>query len=237
VNGNIQTASFTVTVIDDTKPIISGVPANITLKSSTSVATTCTQIATWAAVTASDNCAIQSLTSTYASGASFPVGITTVTYKATDVNGNIQTASFTVTVIDDTKPKIVCPANIVLTSCQPTATWALPTATDNCFVASVTQTAGPASGSTFANGTTTTISYKVIDGSGNFETCSFTVTRAAAISATITNNNPVLYFGYTLDQTATITVNPSGGVAPYKVSYTMNRPINCNLINSSGDEV
>ncbi len=58
-----------------------------------------------------------------------------------------------------------------------------------------------------------------------------------ALTATCTNNNPVLYFGFTLDQKATITVKPSGGMAPYKVSITMNRPINCNLINSSGDEI
>jgi hypothetical protein len=40
-----------------------------------------------------------------------------------------------------------------------------------------------------------------------------------------------------LDQSSTITVTPTGGVAPFKVSFTMDRPINCNLVNSSGDEV
>ncbi len=57
------------------------------------------------------------------------------------------------------------------------------------------------------------------------------------ISAPITTDNPVLYFGYALDQTAKITVKPSGGTGPYKVSITMNRPLNCNLVNSTGDEV
>jgi hypothetical protein len=46
-----------------------------------------------------------------------------------------------------------------------------------------------------------------------------------------------MYFGYSGDQTSTIKVSPSGGTAPYTISITMNRPLNCNVINSSGDEV
>ncbi|WP_313807717.1 MBG domain-containing protein, partial [Flavobacterium sp.] len=58
-----------------------------------------------------------------------------------------------------------------------------------------------------------------------------------ALSALCTNSNSVLYFGYPGDQTSTITVKPSGGVGPYKVSITMNRPLKCNVVNASGDEV
>ena len=51
------------------------------------------------------------------------------------------------------------------------------------------------------------------------------------------NNNSVLYYGYTGDQTVTITGTPSGGTAPYSVSITMDRPLKCNVITSSGNEI
>ena len=58
-----------------------------------------------------------------------------------------------------------------------------------------------------------------------------------SLTATCSNNNSSLYFGYTGDQSATIKAIPTGGAAPYNVSITMNRPLNCNVINSSGVEV
>ena len=190
VNGNTETCSFTVTVIDDTKPTISGCPANITLTSETGNPATCTQIATWTAPTAADNCAIASLTSTHNSGDAFPVGVTTVTYTATDVNGNTETCSFTVTVVDDTKPTISgCPADITVntgsgnTQCAQTATWTAPTAADNCAIASLTSTHN--SGDAFPVGTTT-VTYTATDVNGNTQTCSFTVTVVDDTKPTIT---------------------------------------------------
>jgi hypothetical protein len=56
-------------------------------------------------------------------------------------------------------------------------------------------------------------------------------------TATCSNNNAALYFGYPGDQTSTVTVIAAGGTAPYTVSITMNRPLNCNVITSSGDEL
>lgn len=58
-----------------------------------------------------------------------------------------------------------------------------------------------------------------------------------SLTATCSNNNTSLYFGYTGDQTAIIKAIPTGGVAPYSVSITMNRPLKCNVITSSGDEI
>jgi hypothetical protein len=75
---------------DVTPPVISGCPANISL--------TAPGVATWTAPTATDNCAVTSLIPTIASGSSFPVGITTVTYTAKDAANNMVTCSFTVTV-------------------------------------------------------------------------------------------------------------------------------------------
>ena len=52
----------------------------------------------WSAVTASDNSGAATVTSNYASGASFPVGTTEVTFVATDPSGNTATCSINVTV-------------------------------------------------------------------------------------------------------------------------------------------
>jgi hypothetical protein len=106
------------------------------------------------------------------------VGNTTLTYSATDAHGNSASATQTVTVIDNTAPVISCPANITLEPSCPTgaiATYATPTATDNCAVQSVVRSAGPASGSVFPIGTTT-VTHTATDIYGNTSSCSFTVT-------------------------------------------------------------
>jgi hypothetical protein len=63
------------------------------------------------------------------------------------------------------------------------------------------------------------------------------VTVSPALVPTCSNNNPILYYGYAGDQTATVSAKATGGVAPYTISITMNRPLNCNVITSSGDEL
>ncbi len=188
--------------------------------------------------TATDNCTV-SIAQSPAAGtvvSSSHNGTVSVTVTATDGAGLTDVKTVTMTAKDITSPTITCPGNIVLSACQSTATWAVPTGNDNCSGWTISRS-GPAPGSTFANGSTTTITYTATDLAGNTANCSFTVKRDATLGATVTNNNPVLYFGFTLDQLAKITTKPSGGTGPYTVAYTMNRPINCNLVNSSGDEI
>ena len=115
--------------------------------------------------------ALASFTSTHNSGDVFPVGTTTVTYTATDIHGNTQTCSFTVTVIDNTEPTISgCPSNITVntgsgnTQCSQTASWTAPTATDNCGIASFASSHNP--GAAFPVGTTT-VTYTATDVNGN----------------------------------------------------------------------
>src|SRR5205085_602595 len=97
--GNKGTATFKVTVTDNTAPVIAGCPLNITVKSSNGDPTKCSQAASWIAPTATDNCHLKSLTGDHAPGDIFPAGTTTVTYTAQDDAGNQSTCSFTVTVI------------------------------------------------------------------------------------------------------------------------------------------
>ncbi len=186
-NGNSSTCTFTINFADVTPPVISGCPQNITVFTGLGNAL-CSQTATWTPPTATDACihccSTQPITGNFAPGATFPVGVTTVTYTATDVSGNTSTCSFTVTVIDNTRPLIAnCPANISLTTgagstiCGRAGTWTEPTATDNCTAsANLVRTRSHAPGFVFPVGVTT-VTYTFADAAGNVSLpCSFTVT-------------------------------------------------------------
>ncbi|HEU4719256.1 MAG TPA: HYR domain-containing protein [Bacteroidia bacterium] len=112
-----------------------------------------------------------------ASGSTFPVGITTNTFAVSDVFGNADTCSFTVTVTDVENPVISnTPSSISVNNdaglCGAVVSWTPPTATDNC---SATLTSNYNSGDLFPPGTTT-VTYTATDPSGNTATSSFTVT-------------------------------------------------------------
>ncbi|MDX2108672.1 MAG: HYR domain-containing protein [Verrucomicrobiota bacterium] len=92
---NSSTCSFTVTVVDDQMPVISGCPTDISVVVAAGITTA---TVTWSVPTASDNVGVTSFISTYNSGASFPLGTTTVTYTAGDAANNEATCSFTITV-------------------------------------------------------------------------------------------------------------------------------------------
>ena len=163
---------------DATPPVFANCPANIILVTQANTAT-----ATWTAPTATDNCALASVSSNYASGSSFSFGTTTVTYTATDAKNNRATCSFTVTVTrqntcdNDTTPPVFvnCPTNInVITQGNAaTATWTAPSVSDNCSTPSVSSNFNI--GNSFRLGITT-VTYTAIDAKNNRTTCSFTVT-------------------------------------------------------------
>ncbi|MFM8488454.1 MAG: HYR domain-containing protein, partial [Bacteroidota bacterium] len=75
----------------------------------------------------------------------FPVGTTTVTFRAQDCPGNTAECSVTVTITDNQAPTLTgCPQNQSwagdLNSCNKTITLVIPTAGDNCAVTEVTHT-------------------------------------------------------------------------------------------------
>ncbi|HEV2829980.1 MAG TPA: HYR domain-containing protein [Pyrinomonadaceae bacterium] len=181
--GNTAQDTQTVTVIDNTPPVVTP-PGPVTLYTGAG-ATSCNVTVndldgTLGTGSATDNCPGVGAVSRSGvpAGNVFPVGQTTLTYSATDAHGNTGTAQQVVTVVDNTPPVISCPANIVLEPTCPSgaiATFAAATATDNCGVQSVVRTAGPASGSVFPIGTTT-VTYTATDIHNNTSSCSFTVT-------------------------------------------------------------
>lgn len=84
-HGGTATALQTVTVVDNTSPVIS-CPANITVEPTSPAGAPVTYVAPVGA----DNCAGSTTTRTagLASGSTFPIGNTTVTYSVTDAHGN-----------------------------------------------------------------------------------------------------------------------------------------------------
>jgi large repetitive protein len=179
---NKATCAFAVFVnnpcaADTTKPVFTNCPANIVIASST---TTCAA-AQWTVPRATDECGAVSTFATAQPGRCFPIGISTVTYRATDLKGNVGICTFTVNVsspcaVDTTKPVIsACPANIVVGTYDTCAiaTWGTPTATDNCSIAAIVPSIAP--NSCFPIGTTT-VTYTARDSKNNMSTCSFNVT-------------------------------------------------------------
>ena len=199
---------------------------------------TCSQTATWTAPTATDNCGISTFTSNYNSGAAFPVGSTTVTYTATDVNGNVSTCSFTVTVVDNTKPVFTsCPPSISpainSAGCVATVNTLDPSVTDNCTAANqinltwimtgAVNASSPATGMNYV-GTysfpvgVTTVTYTAMDIAANTATCTYTVTVTNTLAGTISGTATVQQNSTT---TSNVTFTGSGGVKPYTFTYNI----------------
>src|SRR5205085_2795365 len=105
-------------------------------------------VVNWIPPIASDNCGTPTVTSTHTPGASFGVGVTAVTYTATDSVGNTATCSFNVTVLDNQLPSLGgCPTNQAVMAapgqCSGSATWIPPVASDNCGAPVLTSTHAP----------------------------------------------------------------------------------------------
>jgi hypothetical protein len=170
--GGIGTSNLIITDLGNVAPSLQFTPTNIAINNA---AGTCGNTAIWAAPTAADDQGCAVVTSTHNSGATFPVGVTTVTYTATDAQGLTATSSFTVTVTDNELPVVTAPADVQVTAalntCTASATIGTASATDNCGVATTTNNA-PA---TFPVGTTTVV-WTVTDVNGNVATANQIVT-------------------------------------------------------------
>jgi hypothetical protein len=188
-SGNTTSCTFTVTRADQTPPSIV-CPPSVTVSVDNACQAVLANYLTLATTT--DNCtAVSNIVQSPSAGTVLSgAGTTTVTVTATDGSGNTGTCTFTVTHQDQTPPVITCPASFSVTpiglDCNPTATWATATTTDNC---GATVQGSHASGDHFPVGATT-VNYTATDGAGNTSTCSFTVTVLAPLIAGTTLQNP-----------------------------------------------
>ena len=178
-SGNARSCSLAVTVTDNENPNLT-CPANVTMNTTPGL---CTAIVSYTAPVGTDNCpgVTTALVSGLGSGATFPKGISTEAYRASDATGNVKNCTFTITVEDHQDPSLTCPANVAvsndLNTCTATVSYAAPVGFDNCAGLTTMRTAGMASNASFPIGVTTE-TFLTTDASGNTSTCSFTISVA-----------------------------------------------------------
>lgn len=160
------------TPADTTKPELQ-LPGALTAEAASASGT----VVTYTATATDANPANPTVTCSTGSGATFPIGLTTVNCSATDAAGNTGTGSFTVTVADTKAPTFpTAPSDITkeaTSGAGAAVTYTAPTAADAVGAGPVSCL--PASGSTFALGTAT-VNCSSTDGAGNKGTTSFKVT-------------------------------------------------------------
>ena len=174
-SGNVTLTAFEVVVEDNELPLITQMPDSIT---SVNDLDSCGAVINWIDPLSSDNCSLLELVSSHVNGDIFPIGLTTVTYTATDTAGNVSTSSFDITVADTQAPQISqTPSDVVIDSqagiCGSVFEWTSPSITDNCLGTNVHES--HSSGTEFPVGTTE-ISYTAIDATGNVTQSFFSVT-------------------------------------------------------------
>ncbi|MDD5151932.1 MAG: HYR domain-containing protein, partial [Flavobacterium sp.] len=185
-SGNVATMQYQVTVLDVTPPSYT-LPATVSKFTST---TSCyytavgTEFDPQAVV---DNCTASNYTiinnyNNYRSldYVQFPVGTTNVQWSVKDNYGNEQLKTIAVTVTDNVKPIINCPATSYIRVVDLGQTYYTvgtnefkPTATDNCGLTSYTNSFNSTSSLNGAhlNSGTNSITWTATDAAGNTETC------------------------------------------------------------------
>jgi hypothetical protein len=220
-HGNSSTATFTVTVVDTTPPVLT-VPANITAAATGPGGA----VVTFAASATDIVDGTDPVTCSPPSGSTFAIGTTTVMCTASDAAGNASSASFAVTVADTTPPVVAVPANITTPATGPTgATVAYSASASDIVYGAITPTCVPASDSVFAIGSTT-VTCSATDPAGNTGIATFTVTvtdttpPVVAVPSNITTqatgpSGATVTFTATatdiVDGTAPVTCSPASG--------------------------
>jgi hypothetical protein len=170
--GNTATCTQTITVNDNTAPVLSGCPADITIECDESVPAPAT-------VTATDNCDPNPIVTydgeTITPGACPQEYTITRSWTATDACGNSASCTQTITVEDNTAPELIgCPADVTV-ECDAVPAPAEVTATDNCDPnPTVTFTETRIEGAC-AQEYTLIRTWTATDACGNFASCTQTI--------------------------------------------------------------
>ena len=225
--GNTVTKTQLVTVTDTTVPTIS-TPVAMTATAGNN----CSAVVVLTAPTAADNCTTVTLTNNAPASGLFPIGVTTVTWTATDASGNTATATQTVTVTDAIAPVISAPATITVnagSNCAATIVLTTPAVTDSCSGVVLTNDA-PA---TFSVGNTT-VTWTATDASGNTSTATQTIT-ILDVTAPVFGTLPTIYVSPTSNCIAAVTL-PTPTVTDNctsVVTLTNNGPVSGNYPTGS----
>ncbi len=221
IHGNVtDTAKQTITVIDNELPVIT--VNNVTVGNDAGI---CGANIILATPPTSDNCGVASVTNDHPS-ASFPVGVTNVTWTVTDNNGWTNTAVQTVTVNDTEKPFVITqPVSVYLNAsgaATVTASQINNGSTDNCVISSYNL-----SKTTFtcADLGANTVTLTVTDASGNSNTASAIVTVLDNIAPIVTTQPVTVYLNASATATVTASQINNGstdncGISSYSLSKT-----------------
>ena len=200
-SGNQTTATQTVTVVDDTKPVIAA-PANAAYVCPSDVPAASPSQATRGTALDEDgnplppgapfdNCGLPTVTVTETSaGAGSPASplVITRTFRATDAAGNFAEAVQTITVADPTAPTVSAPADLTVqcASDVPAAAASQATAADNCAAPQVTvsETTNGGAGSA-ASPLVITRTFTATDAAGNTASDAQTITVIDTTAPTV----------------------------------------------------
>lgn len=234
--GNETTKVITLTVADQTAPVIS-CQSNIVVSNDPGQ---CSAMVDPGTASATDNCdssptIVGTRSDNQPLNAPYPKGLTIITWSATDDAGNTSSCNQSVTVNDTELPTISCPANIIVyvapnsTATSAVVNYQTPVGADNC-ASNTTQTAGLASGAAFPVGTTTN-TFKVTDASGNVAECSFTVTVLYNFTGFFSPvSNPPVVNNVNAGRSIPLKFSLSGnkGLSIFAAGYPASQPIACN---------
>jgi hypothetical protein len=233
------TQSFTVTV-NDTDLTISGVPANITVNATSSSGAGVNYAAPVAVDEGGDSPAA-AVSCVPASGSTFPIGTTTVTCVASDTDDTPASAaaSFTVTVLDTDLAITGVPGNLTVIatgSGGAAVTYATPSAVDEGGDSpSAATSCAPASGSTFAVGTTiVTCTASSADDAPATVSATFTVTVLVDLNVAVSVSPSAATTGTVV--TGSVSVTNTGSVsrtATVAMTFTFNSPSGAITVSST----
>ena len=257
LNGDPTTLNYTIiagatpaascTPADTTKPTLH-LPADITEEATGASGA----VVTYTATADDANPAHPNVTCSPASGSTFAIATTTVNCEATDAAGNKATGSFTVKVQDTTAPTLDAHAGVTEEATGPggaTVNYTKPAATDLVDPNPVV-TCIPASGTTFALGTTQ-VSCKAKDAAGNESAAkTFDVKVQDTTAPTLTvPNSPVVVeatgangatVNFASDLSASDAVDPSPSITCTPASGTVfelgTTQVSCKAKDAAGNE-
>ena len=200
--GNTGSGSFTITVVDTTAPDL--LLLDVTAEATGSAGA----IVTFTAAATDLVDGLLPAGCDHASGDGFPLGDTIVTCTATDTHSNTGTGSFRITVQDTTAPVLMVPLDIVAEATGPGGAVVVYSAgADDLVDGPVAPACSPASGETFAIGTTP-VGCSATDAHGNTSSGSFHI-------AVLDTTPPTLTLPADLTVEAT---GPSGAAVTFGVS-------------------
>jgi len=181
--GNVATVEQTISIIDTTDPQI--IPPTDILIEATDVHENFVDLGQ---PQIDDLVDIASLTND--SPASFPIGMTTITWTVSDTSGNTASSAQVVTVVDSIIPEILAPEDIMMEAAGPDGSIVAigtPTVSDTIGISSVTNDAPDV----FPIGETI-VTWTATDTHGNVATTSQTITVIDTISPVVTAPDSII---------------------------------------------